>query len=139
MQVKSNVNHMDKKSFKNLIVYKNSYKLSIIIHKISLKLPFEVRDIADQIRRCSRSIPTNIIEGYARNKSIKDRINFLRTALGSNDEMLVHLRYLIDLNLYEKKIVEKIMESYELNGKRLNKLITFNKNLTRSLENEQTR
>lgn len=130
---------MDRKSFKDLMVYKNSYKLSIIIHKISLKLPFEVRDIADQIRRCSRSIPTNIIEGYARNKSIKDRINFLKTALGSNDEMLVHLKYLIDLDLYNKKIVNKIIESYELNGKRLNKLITFNKKLTRSLENKQTR
>ena len=130
---------MNKKSFKDLIVYKNSYKLSILIHKISLNLPFEARDIANQIRRCSRSIPTNIIEGYARNKSVRDRINFLRTALGSNDEMLVHLKYLIDLDLYNKKIVNKIMESYDLNGKRLNKLITFNKKLTRSLENKQTR
>jgi len=114
-------------SYKDLFVYKNSYKLSLIVHKLSLKLPLDVRDLAGQLRRCSRSIPTNIAEGYARGKSAKDRINFLRTALGSNDEILVHLSFLKDLGSYKRQILKKLIESYTINGKRINKLITFNK------------
>ena len=113
-------------NFKDLLVFKNSYKLSLIIHRLSLKLPREFVDISFQIRRCSKSIPTNIIEGYARNISVKDRINFLRNSLGSNDEILVHLSYLKDLSCYEKSIIEKLIDSYILNGKRINKLISYN-------------
>ena len=116
-------------SYKNLFVYKNSYKLSLIIHKLTIKLPFEARDLADQLRRCSRSIPTNIAEGYARNKSVKDKINFLRNSLGSNDEVLIHLSFLNDLNLYDRIIIRKLIEAYTINGKRINRLIAYNKSL----------
>lgn len=122
-------------NFKDLLVFKNSYKLSVIIHRLSLKLPKAFTDIALQIRRCSKSIPTNIIEGYARNKSIKDRINFLRTSLGSNDEVLVHLAYLKDLAGYKQEIIDRLMESYIINGKRINNLIAYNQKQA----NQQTR
>ena len=123
-------------TYRNLKVYENSYQLSIIIHKISIRLPREVRDIADQIRRCSRSIPANISEGYARNKSLKDRINFLQTAMGSNGEMNTHLSCLKDLGYVKRDLAERLIESYDINGRRLNKLITFNKF---QLKNETTK
>lgn len=63
-------------TYYNLIVYKNSYKLALIVRKMSLKLPHEMADVAKQIRRSSKSIPDNIAEGYAGNKSTKDKINF---------------------------------------------------------------
>lgn len=114
-------------TYHDLLVYKNSYKLANIIHKISLKLPKDLVDISFQIRRCSKSIPTNIAEGYGRCKSVKDTTNFLRTALGSNDEMIVHLEFIRRNSKLNRKLIETIIESYVVNGKRINNLIKFNK------------
>jgi len=73
-------------TYKDLDVYKRSYKLALRIYNFSFKLPKELQyDLGDQIRRASRSIPSNIAEGYSRNKSVKDKINFLNDALGSNE------------------------------------------------------
>lgn len=114
-------------TYRELLVYKNSYKLANIIHKVSLKLPRELVDISYQVRRCSKSIPTNIAEGYGRCKSKKDTLNFLRTALGSNDEMIVHLEFIKKNSKLDKKLIETIINSYIVNGKRINNLIKFNK------------
>ena len=113
-------------TYYNLIVYKNSYKLALIVRKMSLKLPHEMADVAKQIRRSSKSIPDNIAEGYARNKSTKDKINFLRTSLGSNDETIGHLNFIRDCNSYKIEIITRLIEAYEVNGKRLNRLIQYN-------------
>jgi four helix bundle protein len=48
-------------SFKDLIVYQKAYKLAIEIFLISKDFPKEEKySLTDQIRRSSRSIPTNI-------------------------------------------------------------------------------
>ena len=86
---------MSMKSYKDLDVYKRSYELSLEIHKLSLKLPREYKfELANQIRRASRSIPSNIVEGFGRNKSKKDIINYLKDSLGSNDEMLLDIKFM---------------------------------------------
>ena len=54
-------------SFKDLKVYQESYLLGVIINKAILRLPnSEKYDLVDQMRRASKSIPTNIAEGYAK-------------------------------------------------------------------------
>ena len=94
------------KTYKDLDVYKRSYKLAVEIHKFSLRLPREYKfELADQIRRASRSISSNIAEGIGRNKSKKDIINLLRDALGSNDEMLFNLEFMKDVDLLKKEKV----------------------------------
>ena len=81
-------------NYKDFDVYQRAYKLAIQIHQLSYSLPKELQfDLADQVRRASRSIPSNIAEGYGRRKSTKDIQNFLTTTLGSNDEMLFTLNY----------------------------------------------
>ena len=121
------------KSYHDLEVYQRAYKLAIEIHKISLKLPKEVQyDLADQIRRLSRSIPSNIAEGYGRGKSSKDILNFVRTALGSNDEVLFNLEFLKDIELLSQTDYEKFQTEYIICGKQLTQLI---KHLT---SNQQT-
>jgi four helix bundle protein len=119
-------------TYHDLVVYKNSCELANIIHKISLKLPKDLIDISYQIRRCSKSIPTNIAEGYGRCGSVKERINFLRISLGSNDEMIVHLNFIKSRKCLEEKLVVKIIEAYVVNGKRLNNLIKFNKKIIKT-------
>ncbi len=115
-----------KKSYKDLEVYKRSYVLALRVHKLSLELPKEIQfDLADQIRRSSRSIPANIAEGYGRNKSSKDILNFVRTALGSNDEVLFNLEFLKDVDLLKQVEYESLRNEYIVCGKQLTQLIKY--------------
>lgn len=112
------------KTYKQLDVYQRSFKAAISIYKLSLELPkFLQYDIADDIRRAARSVPSNIAEGYGRHKSDKDIRNFLRTSLGSNDEVLFNLEFIYLLHLIEKSRYTKAVEEYTIIGKQLTKLI----------------
>lgn len=111
-------------SYKDLEVYKRSYQLALEIHGFSLNLPKYLQfDICDQIRRASRSIPSNIAEAYARAKSNKDRVNLLRDALGSNEEMLFNLDFMKDAKLVDEKSYLNWYQKYTINGKQLYRLI----------------
>jgi len=111
-------------TYKDLDVYSRSFKCATAIYKMTLDLPKYLQyDIADDIRRAARSIPSNIAEGYSRSKSSKDIINFLRTALGSNDEVLFNLDFLEALNLIKKERFEKAKEQYKIIGSELHNLI----------------
>ena len=56
------------KSFRDLVVYQNSYKAMLIVYKDIL--PFipetEKYDLKDQLRRSTKAIPRLIAEGYAK-------------------------------------------------------------------------
>ena len=57
------------KSYRDLEIYKESKRLAIEIHKISLLLPkFELFEEGGQIRRSSKSITSMIVEGYGRRR-----------------------------------------------------------------------
>ena len=109
------------RSFRDLTVYQKAYGLSLEIHKLSLRFPkFEQFELASQIRRSSKSIATNIAEGFGKNASLPEFKRFLKIALGSCDEVRVQLDYCRDLayitieqyNLYEgicREIVKMIV------------------------------
>ena len=56
------------KSYKSLEVYQLAQKLAVEIHRMSLTdVPkFEMYEEGGQIRRSSKSIVSNIVEGYGR-------------------------------------------------------------------------
>lgn len=109
---------------KKLDVYQRSFKAALAIYKFSHTLPNYLQyDIADDIRRAARSVPSNIAEGYGRNKSKKDIVNFLKTSLGSNDEVIFNLEFIYALKLIEAGRYDKAIKEYEIIGKQLNKLI----------------
>lgn len=57
------------RSFRDLIVYQNAYRLSLEIHKATLGFPkMEQYGLADQMRRSSKSICGNIAEGFAKQR-----------------------------------------------------------------------
>jgi len=110
--------------YNELDVYKRAYKLAIEIHKFSLELPrYLHNDIGSQIRRASRSIPSQIAEGFSRNKSDKDKKNFLRDALGSNEEMLFNLKFTRDTDLINLEKYEYFFSEYVICGKQLMNLM----------------
>ena len=108
------------KSYRDLIVYKKAYNISLKIHEISLRLPdFEKYELASQIRRASKSISMNIAEGYARNASPQDVKRFFIMALGSCEEVRVQIDYLKDLRYITEEQKEEIEREYIEIGKML--------------------
>ncbi len=112
-------------SYEDLEVYQESMETLIEVHKIILKFPeYERYELASQMRRASKSIPTNIAEGYGKKKSEKDFKSYLAIAQGSSNEMVVHLEIAKRLHYIKCEESEKLQERYRIIGRKLNRLIT---------------
>ncbi len=104
-------------SYKNLKIWELSFKVVVDIHEMTKALPgFEFYETGSQIRRSSKSIKSNIVEGYGRRRYVKEYIRFLIYAQASNDETLDHLETLYGCGSYSDK------EKYEIMRKNLNVL-----------------
>ena len=66
-----------------LIVFQKADELAFRIYKLTETFPkTETFGITSQLRRAALSVPTNIVEGYAR-RSKKELMQFINIALGS--------------------------------------------------------
>ena len=66
------------KNYRDLDIYNESYRLAVEVHKMTFKLPkYELYEEGSQIRRSSKSITSNIVEGYGRRKYKAEFIRFL--------------------------------------------------------------
>jgi four helix bundle protein len=75
------------KIHKDLIVWKNSIELAVLIYRMTATFPKqETYGLSQQMRRASVSIASNISEGAARGSS-KDFTRFLHMAAGSVSEL----------------------------------------------------
>ncbi|MEO8232417.1 MAG: four helix bundle protein [Ignavibacteriota bacterium] len=99
-----------------------SREIVIDIHKMSLALPkFEMYEEGSQIRRSSKSVKSNIVEGYGRRNYKSDYIRFITFALASNDETLDHLETLFETgSLNDKNFYDNQHSKIELLGKKIN-------------------
>ena len=113
-------------TYKDLDIYKLSHKLAVEIHKMALKLPkFEMYEEGAQIRRSSKSISTNIVEGFGRRRYKQEFIQYLIYSLASCDETKEHLQYLYDTgSLKDKEQFNYFMTGYEELGAKLSKFIS---------------
>ena len=111
-------------SFEELEVFQRSYRISLEVHRESLKFPsIEQRALGDQVRRASKSIPANIAEGFGKqNISQAEFKRFLLVAQGSADEMRVWIRYCLDLGYIEEPIWKRWRDEYQEVAKMLNGL-----------------
>ena len=80
-------------SYKKLEIWERAREVSIAIHKMTLtELPkFEMYEEGSQIRRSSKSIRSNIVEGYGRRRYKNEFIKYLVYAIASTDETIDHL------------------------------------------------
>lgn len=108
-------------SYKKLEVWKLARKISIDIHKISLNLPkLELYETGSQIRRSSKSIRANIVEGYGRRRYKQDFIKFLIYAHASVDETRDHLETLYETkSLKDEKAFNNLSNDLNLLGRKL--------------------
>ena len=109
-------------SFKDLEVYKESYDLAIIVNREVSKLPiYERNDLGSQLRRCSKSPAANIAEGWAKRRFPKEFKAYLDKALGSCNEMEVHLNMSRDLGYWRQDFCDGLIKRYQnLGGKLVN-------------------
>lgn len=100
-------------SFKDLEIYKESYQLAIMVNKLCAKLPlYEKNDLGSQMRRCSKSPPANIAEGWGKRRYEKEFKAYLERALGSCNEMEVHLNIAKDLGYLSETICNELIARY---------------------------
>ncbi len=112
-------------SYKKLEIWKMARELVNDIHKMSISLPvFEMYEEGRQIRKSSKSVKSNIVEGYGRRSYKQDFIRFLVYSIASNDETIDHLEILFETqSLTDKKIYESIHSRLEILGMKINKFI----------------
>lgn len=85
--------------FEELNVWKLSIDLAKEVYSLISRLPREEKyGLADQLRRCSVSIPSNIAEGAGRNYS-KEFIHFLGISNGSCCELYTQIILVRELKL----------------------------------------
>lgn len=111
------------KTFRDLEVYQEAYQLMIIIHQVVKKLPvYERNDLASQMRRASKSCPANIAEGWAKRRFEKEFKRHLDSAIGSANEMEVHIETAGDLDYLQRDFCSELLTRYNLLGGKLTNL-----------------
>lgn len=111
------------KSFRDLEVYRESYDLALIVNRNVNKLPlFERNDLGIQLRRASKSVPANIAEGWAKRRFDKQFKVHLDSAIGSSNEMEVHVSLAKDLEFWGKDFCDDLIKRYLLLGGKLTNL-----------------
>jgi four helix bundle protein len=120
------------KIYKDLNVYKTSYRLAIDLHRLVKRLPILETDvIGKQLLRAAYSIPSNIAEGCARKLSRSDLRGFIKIAAGSNEEVLFNIEVLHDLKLISDEEFDRLHGEYTICVKQL---FTLVKSLSKDLK-----
>jgi four helix bundle protein len=111
----------NKKSYQDLDIYKIAIDLAIEVHKISLEdLPkFEIYEEGSQIRRSSKSIGANIVEGFGRKHYKGEYIQFLTYALASCDETKYHLTIIHKTHSLEEKKYKYLISAFDSLGRKI--------------------
>jgi four helix bundle protein len=117
---------MTDQSFETLKTWQKAHQLRLDIHtKLVAVLPKEEKyDLADQLRRSSKSVPANIAEGAGRSYYM-DNVRFCYNARGSLDVTLNHLIAARDLGYCPVSVYENMRSQVEAVRRLLNGCITW--------------
>ena len=112
---------MKAQSYKDLEIYQKAHRLAIEVHALTTRLPkFEIYEEGSQIRRSSKSVVTNIVEGFGRRRYKNEFILFLTYAFASCDETQEHLEILFDTkSLKDEALYRLFKNSYEELGRKI--------------------
>lgn len=112
------------KTYKDFEVYRIAHGLGVVIHSFSLRLPkFELYETGCQLRRSSKSVSANIVEGFCRRRYKADFIRFLVFAHASCNEAIEWVEYVRDCHPDLKEGAKGILEKLDELGRKLNRFI----------------
>jgi four helix bundle protein len=110
-------------SYRTLEIWQLARRAVVEIHTMTLKkLPkFELYEEGSQIRRSSKSVKSNIVEGYGRRRYKQEFIRYLNYSLASCDETTDHLATLFETgSLTDEPLYQRLHELLEELGRKLN-------------------
>ena len=120
----SGIKDLKKTSYRDLEIYQLAHELAVTIHKFSLSLPkYELYETGSQLRRSSKSISANIVEGYGRRRYKAEFIRYLVIAQASCDESIEWITYIHDCHDDFKDTASEIVQQLNQLGKRINRFI----------------
>ena len=128
------------KSYRELEVYKESKRLAIEVHKLSLTLPkFELYEEGGQIRRSSKSVTSMVVEGDGRRRYEADFIKYLIYRQSGCDETIVHLDFLFETeSLKDTHLFTTLKQEYDILSKKINKFIQWVEDNWNDFPNKET-
>ncbi|MBZ9815579.1 four helix bundle protein [Mesorhizobium sp. CA7] len=102
------------KRAKDLEVYRRAYAVSLEVHRATLVFPkIEQYALADQMRRSSKAICTNLAEGFAKQTHSRPEFaRFISMALGSCSEMETWISYAFDLGYITQRQRDEWLQAY---------------------------
>jgi four helix bundle protein len=103
--------------YRDLDIFVLAKKLAVEIHSMTLRLPkHELYEEGSQIRRSSKSVVSNIVEGFGRRRYKSEFLYYITIAISECDETQVHLDMLFETKSLQAK------ENYEWLKAEYNKL-----------------
>ena len=111
--------------FQYLKCWQLARQLVIEVHKVAKQLsPFERYDLAQQVRKSSKSVMANIAEGYRRYHYL-DKLRFYYIARGSLDETISHLVNCLDLQYISQARFHELHDLAQKTRRTLNGYINY--------------
>ncbi|MCK6648143.1 MAG: four helix bundle protein [Bacteroidia bacterium] len=111
-------------SFRDLGVYKKAFELSMLIFKETKKFPSEERfDLISQIRRSSRSVCSNVGEGYRKRLYPAHFISKCSDADMENSETQVWLDFALACEYINEEVYIDFVKRSEEIGRMINHMI----------------
>jgi four helix bundle protein len=118
------------KSYRDLDIFRESKRLAVEIHAMSLTLPkFELYEEGSQVRRSSKAVTIAIVEGYGRRRYKADYIKHLIYAQTECDETINHIDFLYDTKSMTDKLKhDRLTKEYDIVSMKINKFIQWIEN-----------
>lgn len=112
------------KSFRDLIVYQETYDLSLkVAEEVLANLPSRERyDLVDQLSRSSKAIPRLIAEGYAKKRQKRGFNKYLDDALAECNETIVSLEQCRDIYKLSPILINQLVAGYDKSGRQIFRL-----------------
>ncbi|MBI3406112.1 MAG: four helix bundle protein [Acidobacteria bacterium] len=111
------------KHYEDLLVYQQSYRLALEVSRLTRTFPKQEQfELGRQLRDCSRSVPANIVEGWAKRNSAAEFKRHLVIAIGECAERKHWLSLAADEEIADRKKSESLKTEYSKLGMMLHKL-----------------
>ena len=109
---------------RDLKVFQLAYRLAMEIFHLTKHFPKEeIYSLTDQIRRSSRSVPSNIAEGFRKRRYPNMLISKLTDCDGEAAETQVWLDFALDCGYMSKENYDQLTAGYEEVGRMLSGMI----------------
>ena len=114
---------MSIKTYKDLNVFRESYQLALDVSRASRSLPgHEQFELGRQLRRAARSVPVNVVEGWAKRASAVEFKRFLQISIGSCEECKFWLEMSRDEGYLSPATCEELVNRFNVVGAMLRSL-----------------